>query len=76
MEAGVSGHGRRCQVQSPSPWGPLLPGHLLSCAGKGCCHTGRDGSTASRLRLSLLSQEQDPMVSALSHYLWVCTGLP
>ncbi|XP_009465309.1 PREDICTED: muscular LMNA-interacting protein [Nipponia nippon] len=54
-----------------APWGPLLPGHPRSCAGGGWRQTGRDGSTTSGLRLSLLWQEQDPTASALSRYLQV-----
>ena len=33
------------------PWGPLLPGHPRACAGEGWQQRGRDGSTASELRL-------------------------
>jgi len=74
-ELGGIGHGRGHQVQSSPPWGPLLPGHPPSCADEDWCQGGRDSSTASRLRPSLLCQEQDPAASALSRCLWVCPGL-
>lgn len=44
---------------------------LLCC--EGWWQRGRDGSTPSGLRLSLLCQEQDPMASALTCSLWACT---